>query len=211
MEITTSTFRLVFDAWAEIMIENKDYLIKLDGIAGDGDLGLSMTDGFNAIQDFLKTNYTTDIGIMFYNAGKTMSAYAPSSLGTLIAFGFIQIGKTFKGKEVISGLEITDLLESFLDEIMKRGKAKVGEKTFIDGLYPAIQILKANTSVDNVKKALRDSVIASEKGATETIGMLAKHGRIAVRGEDSRQILDPGAVVASLLIKALSETLTSES
>ena len=210
MKITKTEFIKIFNAWADIINENRDYLIKLDGIAGDGDLGLSMTDGFNAVREVIQTGDEEDIGILLYSAGKTMSAYAPSSLGTLIAFGFMEAGKAFKGRTEITGLEIAILLETFQDGIIKRGKAKVGEKTFIDGFNPAVQIMKNNSSEEKVQNALREAVIASENGATGTIGMLAKYGRIAVRGEDSRQILDPGAVVGSLLVKALSDTLNDD-
>ena len=33
---------------SDIMAENKDKLIEMDGIVGDGDLGLTMSDGFKA-------------------------------------------------------------------------------------------------------------------------------------------------------------------
>ena len=38
-----------------------------------------------------------------------------------------------------------------------------------------------------------------------TKGMLAKHGRMAIRGEASRELLDPGAAVAALLMKGYAE------
>ena len=36
---------------SNIMAENKDKLIEMDGIVGDGDLGLTMSDGFKAAYD----------------------------------------------------------------------------------------------------------------------------------------------------------------
>ena len=36
---------------SDIMAENKDKLIEMDGIVGDGDLGLTMSDGFKAAYD----------------------------------------------------------------------------------------------------------------------------------------------------------------
>ena len=47
---------------------------------------------------------------------------------------------------------------------------------------------------------------AAAQGAEKTVDMVARHGRIAVRGEGSRGIIDPGAVVAALLINTMAET-----
>ncbi|SHI04225.1 dihydroxyacetone kinase, C-terminal domain [Sporobacter termitidis DSM 10068] len=206
MQLTANDFVRLFQAWTEIINNNKDYLIKLDAIAGDGDLGLALTDGFNAVMASLEKAETDDIGMLFFQAGKTMSVYAPSSLGTLIAFGLMDAGKSMKGNKVISGCDLSVLLEEFESAIMKRGKAKPGEKTFLDGFDPAVCVLKAATSEDEIPAALRSAAMEAHHGAMSTVGMLAKYGRIAVRGEDSRQILDPGAVVASLMITALAET-----
>ena len=38
---------------SDIMAENKDKLIEMDGIVGDGDLGLTMSDGFKATTTML--------------------------------------------------------------------------------------------------------------------------------------------------------------
>lgn len=207
MQLTPNRMVQIFDAWATTMIENKDYLIKLDGIAGDGDLGLAMMDGFNAVQASQHGQQYNDIGTLLYNAGKTMSIYAPSSLGTLIAFGFMQAGKELKGKSVLNESDICLLHEAFEKGIIMRGKAKLGEKTFLDGFDPAVQELKKYKDGEDFKIVLRKAAVSAQHGAMSTVGMLAKHGRIAVRGEDSRQILDPGAVVASLLVTTLVNTL----
>ena len=209
MHITANDFVQVFGAWTETINKNKDYLIKLDAIAGDGDLGLSLTDGFEAVMSTIEKAGSDDIGGLFYQAGKIMSAFAPSSLGTLIAFGFIDVGKSMKGNKEILGCDISRLLEVFQNAIMERGKAKPGEKTFLDGFAPAVRVLREVKSEDEIPAALRHAAMKAQHGAMSTIGMLAKFGRIAVRGEDSRQILDPGAVVASLMITALADTLVS--
>ena len=209
MQLTANDFIQVFEAWTETINKNKDYLIKLDAIAGDGDLGLSLTDGFDAVMNAIEKTETDDIGSLFYQAGKTMSAFAPSSLGTLIAFGFMDVGKVMKGNKKILGCDISQMLEVFQNAIMERGKAKPGEKTFLDGFNPAVCVLREVKSEDEIPAALRHAAMKAQHGAMSTIGMLAKFGRIAVRGEDSRQILDPGAIVASLMITALADTLVS--
>lgn len=210
MILNCSDFVRLFGAWRDAIEENKEYLIKLDSVGGDGDLGLAMSDGFNAIVKMLEEKEMNDIGILLYNTGKTMSVYAPSSLGTLLSFGLMDAGKALKGNTEIPGSRLGDLLEAFENGIAVRGKAKVGEKTFIDGFDPAVQVMKAVTSEDEVASALRKAAVAAKAGSDSTIDMVAKYGRIAVRGEESRGILDPGSVVASILISAMADTFAPE-
>ena len=47
---------------SNIMAENKDKLIEMDGIVGDGDLGLTMSDGFKAAYDAVSDGAIADAG-----------------------------------------------------------------------------------------------------------------------------------------------------
>lgn len=210
MELRTNEFAELFDAWYTIMEENKEELVKLDQVAGDGDLGISMAEGFLAMRNYVKENKAIDdLGKLFYNAGKTMNDTASSSLGTLISAGFKEAGKNFKGKTFITGCELGAFLDSFQTGIIKLGGAKVGEKTFLDGFDPAVKVMLGNTKEEDTKLSLRKAALAAQEGSANTVGMLACWGRAARRGEDSRQILDPGSVVASLFITALSNYINT--
>lgn len=86
------------------------------------------------------------------------------------------------------------------------GKAKVGEKTFLDGLAPAVKALKDHSNVSLLERC-RLAYAASEKGYKETKDMIAVYGRAAIRGEASRSFVDPGAAVAMLMMKALVQAV----
>lgn len=210
MKLTINTVISILHNLAKVISDNKDYLIKLDSVAGDGDLGLSMTDGFCAVSDMCAQNEFSDIGTLLYHAGKTFSTHAPSSLGTLLASGFMAAGKEFKGITEMDINRFTHFLEVFEQAIIQRGKAKVGEKTFLDGFHPALEVLQNVSYDDNETNALQKAAEASKHGAQNTIGMLARHGRIAIRGEASREILDPGAVMASLFIDTFISTILTK-
>lgn len=210
MTLTCADFVELFNAWADAMDNNKENLIQLDNAGGDGDLGLAMSDGFNAIRGMLAEKNFGDVGTLLYNAGITMSVYAPSSLGTLLAFGFLEAGKALKEKKSLSGMELGTFLGAIEDGIVKRGKSKLGEKTFIDGFDPAVKVMQAAAGEDEIPDALRTAAQAAYRGSQSTIDMLAKYGRIAVRGEGSRGIIDPGSVVAYILVDAMAETLSKK-
>ena len=52
-----------------LMKENKDYLIALDASMGDGDLGLTMTAGFSAAEQFMEDNREADLGKVWMKLG----------------------------------------------------------------------------------------------------------------------------------------------
>jgi dihydroxyacetone kinase-like protein len=193
---------------SSLMAANRERLIDLDSVVGDGDLGLTMSDGFKAAYESIKQSDEKDVGKLFYTAGKAMSVAVPSTMGTLMASGLMQVGKTFKGKTSVQKEEYVALFESFFDGVSNRGKAKVGEKTFLDGLYPSIVAMKeAVASGLDAKNIAAAGAVAAQDGFESTQGMLAVHGRAATRGEASRALLDPGAAVAALMMEAFASSL----
>lgn len=193
---------------ADIMMENKENLIQLDSVVGDGDLGLTMSDGFKAAADNAKASTESDAGKLIYMAGKAMSTTVPSTMGTLMASGLMQAGKVLKGKTDIEFSDIVDLYAAYEEGVMNRGKAKVNEKTFLDGIDPAVISLKESLANNlNIKEAADKAYQAAQEGYENTATMLAVHGRAATRGEASRTLKDPGACVAVLMMKAFVNSL----
>jgi dihydroxyacetone kinase-like protein len=191
----------------EIMVENKEYLIDLDSVVGDGDLGLTMSDGFTAAYKAAAEFDGDDAGKLLYNSGKAMSVAVPSTMGTLMASGFMNAGKILKGKTELDNSDIAVLFQAYMDGVSGRGKAKVGDKTFLDGMFPAVEALYASLqNGDSLPNAAQKAANAAEAGFKNTATMIAVHGRAATRGEDSRSLLDPGAAVAMLMMRAFEKS-----
>lgn len=199
-------FRGLMRRWADVMAENKERLIELDSIVGDSDLGLTMTDGFHAAVNAISVSLETDIGKLAYQAGKAMAAAAPSTMGTLMASGLMNAGKVLKGVEQLDASGLAAFFQAYFDGVKNLGKAELGDKTFLDGLYPAVAVLKENSArmVDR-RLSASQAADAAQQAFENTRGMLAKHGRMAIRGEQSRELLDPGAAVAALMMKGYAQ------
>lgn len=196
------------DELQKIMCENRGYLIDLDFVVGDGDLGLTMSDGFLAAYEAVKDSPEKDIGKMLYAAGKAMATAVPSTMGTLMASGLMQTGKVLKGKTEIDKEDLATFFMAYEEGVMNRGKAKIGEKTFLDGLDPAVEAMKASFAAgDELSVAADKAVQAAREGFEKTTTMIAVHGRAATRGEASRSLKDPGAAVALLMIQAFQKTV----
>jgi len=183
------------------MMQNKEYLIDLDSIVGDADLGLTMSEGFLAAATAVEKSEEADIGKLSYFAGKAMSTAVPSTMGTLMAQGFMQAGKALRGKEALDEVGAAEFFEAFFNGVQKLGGAQIGEKTFLDGMNGALTVLKKGAANGiSLNESAPLIISAAENDLQNTTSMVAKHGRAALRGEASRTLIDPGAAVAKLML-----------
>lgn len=211
MMFTTADLKNLLQVWAEMMGKNADFLIDLDGIVGDSDLGLTMSDGFRSAADNAAGSDEADLGKTAYGAGKAMSNAVPSTMGTLMASGLMAIGKKFKGVESIEDSELPEFFQAYFDGVQSCGKAELGDKTFLDGLAPAIEAMRSSIAAgEPITETAVKAAAAAHEGFLATKGMLAKHGRAGGRGEQSRDILDPGAAVADLLLQGFKSFIETK-
>lgn len=185
---------------SDIMTENKDYLVSLDQQNGDGDLGISMSSGYEAVKNYVIASEERDLGKILMKCSSVFNEAAPSSLGTITAFGFMGMAKALKGKEEATFAECADALDAGLNKIMEKAKSKPGEKTILDALYPAIEVLKNSDGSDKVA-ALKSAAAASAEGSENTKNMKSVHGRAAYYAEKSIGTLDGGSVVGKLIFE----------
>ena len=177
---------------------NKDALCEMDAKAGDGDIGLTMSKGFSAVRDKLVENSDqTDIAAMFRTAALTMMNVVPSTMGTLIAGGFLRVATQAGAENDKTVISLRAVLEGLLEGIESRGKAKVGDKTILDSLSAARDAAAARSY---------ESVVSSAEDAAEaTRDMPAVHGRAARYPDGSIGKIDPGAVVGYHIVASLVE------
>lgn len=199
----------LFDSWNTIFQENIDELTRLDSVGGDGDLGIVMGDGFKAVNEFVHNSEETDLGKLFYQAGKCFNNAASSSMGTLIASGFMNIGKKLKGKKELEQEDLLILIQGMAEGVQTIGKAKEGEKTFLDAIYPASRAMEAKMK-QTANVCLKAGVEAAKQGVEDAAQMEACHGRLAFRKEASIGITDPGSVAALLYVEGILKTVESE-
>ena len=194
---------------SEIMDENKDYLIELDAASGDGDLGLTMSKGFAAGKEAALASDEQDIGKLLFAIGSAIAKAAPSTMGTLMASGFIKAAKTFKGQTELSVQDFATMANEYYNGIQERGKANPGERTLLDSLKPAADAISAevNSGVEDLHAIAEAGYKAALDGVEATKTMIAQHGKTVVHRAKLNGIPDQGAIVGSLYYKAWVETL----
>lgn len=190
-------------AISKLIDENKDYLIQLDQQAGDGDLGISMSDGFHAVLKYLESAEESEMARLFANCGNVFNDAAPSSLGTIISFIFKGMAKSMRGLSCFNMSQLAAAMNEGLDNAMSRAGSKPGEKTILDSMVPAVNALTSHASEG--RNALKAAADEAAVGCESTRKMKAVWGRAAYYGDAGIGMLDGGAVVGQLIFKALYE------
>jgi len=68
-------------------------LNRLDGFAGDGDLGITMSEAARALKEVLADNQEAKPEKLLAACGAAIARRAPSTSGTLVATGFLRAAK----------------------------------------------------------------------------------------------------------------------
>ncbi len=193
-------------ACAQVLAENKDYLIQLDAAIGDADHGANMDRGFQAVKNKMPELSDKDIGTIFKTVGMTLLSTVGGAGGPLYGTFFIQAGTKTSGKMELTLEDWYIALDAALSGVIMRGKAELGDKTMVDALSPAVNALKlAVTNQEPIGKALMVSAEAAKKGMEGTIPIVARKGRASYLGERSAGHQDPGATSSYMILKAAAE------
>ncbi|CAN7729136.1 dihydroxyacetone kinase subunit DhaL [Mesorhizobium amorphae] len=189
---------------ADRIIENRAYLSEIDGKIGDGDHGVNMAKGFGMAADRIRGNEMS-LATAFDTLGTVLMTEIGGSMGPLYGVMFTQFAETIEGSSSIDATTFSAMLTNGLDGIQSIGSAKVGDKTLLDTLVPAIEAFDAaNTGGKPFPEALDALVVAAEKGRDSTKDLVARIGRASRLGERSVGVLDAGATSCALILETLA-------
>tara|TARA_B110000003_G_scaffold263414_1_gene287064 strand:+ start:718 stop:1314 length:597 start_codon:yes stop_codon:yes gene_type:complete len=170
-----------------------------DGIIGDGDLGITILNGIEEINKDI-SNFNDDLSNNFMLCSQSFVKKSGSSFGTLIAFAFMEISKTLKGKTQCDHKDIINIMDTALNTILNRGKTKLGDKTIADTLsliLLRLQNSKKNINYVEIFKTETEHALEKFKGKKILIG------RARMFGEKTKNLNDPGMFALAKLTKNL--------
>lgn len=188
-------------ALAASVIEHADELTSLDQAIGDGDHGLNMKRGFEAVLAALPGLADKSLPEMLKVIGMTLVMKVGGASGPLVGTFFMELGKALP--EQPSRADLVAATEKAIDAVKARGRSEAGQKTLLDVLVPVHAVLAGG---GDAKAIAAEAVQAADR----TTPMLAIRGRASFLGERSIGHMDPGSRSASLLIGAAVETLEFE-
>jgi dihydroxyacetone kinase-like protein len=186
-----------------------EYLTQLDAAIGDGDHGINMNRGFDAVGKALAVqDGNLPPGQLLTIAGKTLVSTVGGASGPLWGTAFRRAGRSLGNTESFDGAALLAALDAGVDGVVDLGAAATGDKTMVDALRPAVDALRegldAGAALDS---ALAAAAAAAEEGARATVPMQARKGRASYLGERSIGHQDPGATSAALIMRALERAI----
>ncbi len=198
---------------AESVKDRRDYLTQLDAAIGDGDHGVNMDRGFDAVGKALAAqDGSLSPGKLLTVAGKTLVSTVGGASGPLWGTAFRRAGRALGDREELGGAELVVALRAALDGVVELGEAQPGDKTMVDALAPAIDALEGALDAGKpLAEALAAATEAAEAGAKATVPLQARKGRASYLGERSIGHQDPGATSAALVMAALQRAVEQES
>ncbi|MBC9876542.1 dihydroxyacetone kinase subunit L [Bradyrhizobium sp. INPA01-394B] len=192
--------RLV-QALAASVIEHADELTSLDQAIGDGDHGLNMKRGFEAVLAALPGLADKSLPEMLKAIGMTLVMKVGGASGPLVGTFFMELGKALPERP--GRADLVAATEKAIEAVKARGRSEAGQKTLLDVLVPVHAVLAGG---GDAKAIAAEAVQAADR----TTPMQALRGRASFLGERSVGHMDPGSRSASLLIGAAVETLEFE-
>lgn len=203
-KITNEDLAGLFAEVGRVMTENADHLCEMDARMGDGDLGLTMKKGFNALPDILAAIDEPDIGKKLMKAGMKMASVVPSTMGTLMSSGIMGGGKAIAGSDAIDAGVFVKYLAAFGDGIAKRGKCARGDRTVLDAVGAAADKSAAVLAADpaaTLCDVAEAAYVGAQEGVAATRDMSPKFGKAVVHSAKALGTDDQGATAGMLMIK----------
>ena len=203
--MTSDLVGRLLDAAVATIREQAAQLTALDQAIGDGDHGINMRRGFDAIAQAREELAALPLDQALQKAGMTLVMKVGGASGPLYGSLLMAMGKAAVPEDAGS------LVEAFgqgIEAVKKRGRSDVGEKTMLDVLVPTLQALQAGAADGAAVGELSAKVRAvAEEALAATAPMRATKGRASFLGERSIGHLDPGARSSALLIEAVCDVL----
>ena len=190
---------------------HKDYLSELDGQIGDGDHGANMNKGFSMFKERFLTGDDIDFSDGLDELGTVLLQEIGGSMGPIYGTIFMDMADACDGASEIDLPVFARMMAAGLEGLQDIVEAKVGDKTLIDTLVPAVDaIVAANEAGKPFTEALNDSMAAAKDGHESTKDLVAKVGRSSRLGERTKGFLDPGATSCYLLLESMMSQILKQ-
>ncbi|GGF47469.1 dihydroxyacetone kinase subunit L [Aliidongia dinghuensis] len=183
---------------ADAVIDHADELTALDQAIGDGDHGLNMKRGFDAVRADAALLAAKPLPEALGAIGLQLVMKIGGASGPLYGTLLMAMGKAISP----DGANIAAAFAGGVAAVKARGKSQPGQKTMLDVLVP----IEAALSAGAPDLPHRLPAIA-QAAAEATVPMEATRGRASFLGARSIGHMDPGACSSALITAAVCRAL----
>lgn len=175
--------RSAIQSACQALIGARDRLAELDAVGGDGDLGVTLARGANAVLQELDGYRLDNSGETLRSLGHTLQRVLGGSSGPLYGVLFLRAGSLLRATAHDDVAAWAKACLEACDAISELGGARPGDRTMLDALLPFANRLEAEAGAGaTLEKALRESLAAAEQGAAATADMIGRRGRASYLG-----------------------------
>ena len=183
-------------------------LSALDAAVGDGDHGITMRNGFEAIRDRLgQLDPATSIDGILRESGSAFLGATGGAIGVVMGKMLMAGGKALQGVQEIRAAEFRLLLASMETSVATTGKVKVGDRTILDAIHAAAAA--CDSGAQDLGAMVELSASAAQEAARSTADMLCRVGRASRLGNRVLGHPDPGATSFGIMLGAMSDWITA--
>lgn len=187
---------------------SRDELRDLDAAIGDGDLGITVTEGARAVRDSLgELPAEATVADLLRHVAKGFARANPSTMSALVAGALLAASRDLEGVLDLGRDECLVLLTRASESIQKRGGAEPGDKTVLDALLASLDAL--DTSGQPATPAVEAMADATRKAVEQLRATQSRRGRAAWVGERSVGHADGGMTAYLRLLEGLHRAMTS--
>ncbi len=187
----------------QALIDAAPRLTEMDRAVGDGDLGISLARGSQAVRSALP-NYPLDEPFSTLHAlSLTLQKALGGTSGPLYAVFFLRASGRLRSGPNSAPKTWVEAFSAGCVGISELGGAKPGDRTMLDALVPAAEAFQSALNGHTLKDAFAASVHAAEAGAAATATMIPRRGRSSYVGERALGYPDPGAEAVVVWLRAL--------
>lgn len=182
-------------------------LTELDSLAGDGDLGISMSRAASAVQTLCAADASGDAAAVLARVAAELRRVIGGSSGPFYAVGLLRAARRLADGPSAGLADWADAFAAGVAAVSEMGGAHAGDRTMLDALLPAAAALsEAAAHKVPAGQAWRLAAEAAQAGAAATTTMKPRLGRASYLGERALGVPDGGAVAVSIWLGAAAET-----
>jgi dihydroxyacetone kinase phosphoprotein-dependent L subunit len=203
--INSAGLRQLLTAVAEAVEREEVRLNALDAAIGDGDHGITMRIGFQAVGRAIEAlPPDSRPGQILTVAGKVFMESTGGAIGVILGRAFIAAGKAMVDRTALGTAEWKLCFQAMEQSVCAAGKAKPGDKTLIDALHAINEALTAANEDMASAELLLVAAEAAERAAEATASMRCRIGRASRLGDLALGHPDPGSVSISIITRAMA-------
>ncbi|MGX9178747.1 dihydroxyacetone kinase subunit DhaL [Mesorhizobium sp. BHbdii] len=193
--------KTLIPATADTIAAHADELTALDQAIGDGDHGLNMKRGFEAVRAEAEAFAAKPLPEALKAIGTKLVMTVGGASGPLFGTLFMELGKEISAEPDHANLAAA--LGKAIEAVAARGKSQVGQKTMLDVLKPVHDaLLQGKTGAEIADVA--------DYAAAATVPMKALRGRASFLGDRSIGHMDAGGRSVALLVRAVIESIEGQ-